>query len=217
MLAERDLIFEGLAVVHNVARGLARRLGRCVSLDDMLGMGNLALVDVVREYDPARGPYGAYVATRIKWAILDGLRRETHGRSAAARVLAIVASERYRDGLPPESEPPSTLEQDQAALTGLLERHAAALAFGLLAAPRGAYLTAPEIETPEEQLSRAQTTQLAQRAVRALPERERVLMERYYYGGEPFDAIARDLGISKSWACRLHNQAIDAIHEAMHA
>ena len=39
-------------------------------------------------------------------------------------------------------------------------------------------------------------------------------MERHYYGGEPFDVIAADLGISKSWASRLHERAILAVKVA---
>ena len=49
----------------------------------------------------------------------------------------------------------------------------------------------------------------------ALPARERALIERHYFGGEPFDEIAKDLGISKSWASRLHTQAIQALAKAL--
>src|ERR1700738_3642865 len=97
MLAEVDLVHQGLPVVQMVSRRIARRLGGHVQLDDLLGIGNLALVEVARGYDPSRAEFPSYAATRLKWAILDGLRRETHGRSTAARVLAVMASERLAE------------------------------------------------------------------------------------------------------------------------
>ena len=51
--------------------------------------------------------------------------------------------------------------------------------------------------------------------VRDLPDRERALIDRHYFGGEPFDEIAKDIGISKSWASRLHAQAIQKLAAAL--
>lgn len=219
MLAEVDLVRQGLPVVQRVSRRIARRLGGHVPLDDLLGIGNLALVEVARSYDPSRAGFPSYAASRLTWAILDGLRRETHGRSAAARVLAVMASERFTEAAEtrPESDEPTTLEQDQAALRGLLDGHAAALALGLLATPHTATLAPAPARTPEEEMSRAEIAHVTRRAVEALPARERALVERHYYGGEQFDVIAVDLGISKSWACRLHEKAMGELARAMGA
>jgi RNA polymerase sigma factor for flagellar operon FliA len=217
MLAERDLVRLGLPVVQAVAKRIARRLGGWVNIDDPLGMGNIALLEVARTYDPARATFAAYAAWKVKWAMLDGLRRETHGRSAHARVLAVMAAERLSEEPEPESDDPTTQEDDQNALAGLLDKHAAAVAIGLLAGPTDLDLVPVEEQTPEDQLSRAQTVRAAYEAVGALPERERALIERHYFGGEAFDMIARDLGISKSWASRLHSQALAAMAVAMGA
>jgi RNA polymerase sigma factor for flagellar operon FliA len=217
VLAEGDLVSQGLPVVQTVSRSLARRLGGHVPLDDLTGIGNLALLDVARTYDPSRATFAAYAAQRLRWAILDGLRRETHVRSTASRASALMASERLADvdasadpGAPEAAEP-TTVEDDRAALGGLLAGHAAALAVGLLASPPDPLL----VDSPEEEVQRAELAHLVRGIVGALPDRERALIERHYYGGEAFDAIARDLGISKSWASRLHERAILAVKQAL--
>jgi RNA polymerase sigma factor for flagellar operon FliA len=214
MLAERDLLSQGLPVVQAVSRKLARRLGRHVHVDDLLGIGNAALLEVARSYDPSRANFAAYAATRLRWAILDGLRRETHGRSTAARAAALLASERVGEayGEVPEPDAPTTIEQDQARLDEMLADHAAALAVGLLATRAD---PPEDVLTPEEELSRAETWRTLRAAVGSLPERERALVERHYFGDEQFDEIARELGISKSWASRLHQQAMSAIRRAL--
>jgi RNA polymerase sigma factor for flagellar operon FliA len=198
------LVAEAMPIVDNVARSLARRLGGVVPLDDLLALGTQALYEAARDFDPSRGPFRAYAVLRIRWALVDAVRRETHGRSAHARALALVAAERVADAVTaPRDEEPATEQEYQERLRALLESRAAALAVGLVIGAD----TSPE-QNPEEVLSRRQMARFLRRAVSELDERERALVERHYYGGEPFDAIARDLGISKSWASRLHAQAI---------
>jgi RNA polymerase sigma factor for flagellar operon FliA len=215
MVANGDLVRQGLPVVQSVARRIARRFGGVVHLDDLLGIGHVALIEIARSYDPSRASFVAYAASRLRWAMLDGLRRETHGRSSSARVLAVMAAERYVDGAELELDAPTTEQQDQAALTALLEGQAAAMALALAAGAPDPDLVGPRSQTPEEQLERAQLVHAARDALCMLPERERALIERHYFGGEPFDAIARDLAIDKSWASRLHTRAIDRLRAAL--
>jgi RNA polymerase sigma factor for flagellar operon FliA len=201
MLVAPDLMRQGLPVVQAVARRLARRLGSQVLLDDLVGIGNLALLTIARTWDPSRGTFVAHATWRLKCAILDGLRRETHGRIVTARAAALIASERLADARAgmPDPEGPTTFEDDQAALSDLLASHAAALALGLVSVPRA------------DLVQQAELAEVVRSAVLTLPVRERALMERHYYGGEQFDAIAEDLGISKSWASRLHERAVQRV------
>jgi RNA polymerase sigma factor for flagellar operon FliA len=209
MLAERDLVSQGLPIVQAVARRLVKRLGGHVQLDDLIGIGNLALVEVATSWDPLRATFAAYATWRVRFAILDVLRRDSHGRSTAARATALLASERLSraHAESPEPSSPTTLEEDQAALASLLHGHAAALAVGLLAAPPDVRM----VETPEEQVRWAEMAYVVKGTIGTLPGRERALLERHYYGGEAFDEIAESLGISKSWASRLHERGIRAV------
>jgi RNA polymerase sigma factor for flagellar operon FliA len=213
-----DLVHQGLPVVQAVSRRIARRLGGTVPIDDLAGIGNLALVEVARSYDPSQASFPAYAATKLRWAILDGLRRETHARNVSVRAVALLASERLSEAWADEqaaSDEPTTIEQDQEALADLLGAHAAALALGLTAGPPDPELVNLIGQTPEEALSRAQTVERIHAAVSALPDRERALIERHYWGGDQFDAIAKDLGISKSRASHLHKDAIVTLADAM--
>jgi RNA polymerase sigma factor for flagellar operon FliA len=44
-----------------------------------------------------------------------------------------------------------------------------------------------------------------------LPVREYALVRAHYFHGEPLDAAGRRLGISKSWASRLHQRALQQL------
>jgi RNA polymerase sigma factor for flagellar operon FliA len=206
-----------MPILTSVARRIARRLGGHVHVDDLVSIGNAALVEIVRTWDPARARFAPYVTSRLKWAILDGVRRESHGRRTAARATALLACERLAEGYAnaasqaPEDAPPTTLEEDQGAFDDFLKNGAAALASGLwLADP-----DAQTAETPEERLAHVEAAHVARELIDRMPDRERELMTRFFYGGEPLEAIAKDLGLSKSWASRLNQRAVLALRRAM--
>ena len=210
---------EGMEVLSAVARSVSRRLGGKVPLDDLRGHGSQALLYVARTFYPRRAKFHSYAALKLKWAIFDGLRRESRGR-IAARANALLASERFgaeadREGEGPADASPGTEEGYAARLGGLLAGHAAALAIGLVSRPERLASVADAGENAEERLASEQFKALVRERVRELPVRERALVERHYFGGEQFDAIARDLGISKSWASRIHAQAIAQLRDAL--
>src|SRR5580704_2837873 len=99
MEATQDLVSQGLPLVMAVSRKIAQRLGGSVPVDDLAGIGNLALLDVARSFEPSRtrASFVPYAVSRLRWAILDGVRRETHARAAAVRASALLASERLSE------------------------------------------------------------------------------------------------------------------------
>jgi RNA polymerase sigma factor for flagellar operon FliA len=52
-------------------------------------------------------------------------------------------------------------------------------------------------------------------ALAALDQRERELVRRHYFDGEPVQDIARDLGISRAWASRLHARALARLRDQL--
>jgi RNA polymerase sigma factor FliA len=210
--AER-LFFEGLPHVEHVLKWLGRRLGNAVSYEDMRAYAHTALLEAARTYDPSRASLTTYVSRKVRWAILDNLKRERRSRRAVARASALLASERLLgEGAFGAEDGGSSGDEHEERLDGLLEVHAAALAIGLVTG-------GPTLEgggdTPEDRTARAELSHRIRAALATLPERERALVERHYFGGEDFDDIAADLGISKSWASRLHGQALATLGPAL--
>ncbi|MBI4702874.1 MAG: sigma-70 family RNA polymerase sigma factor [Deltaproteobacteria bacterium] len=210
--SEEQLVRDGLPLLRHEARRLWLRLGRKVELEELVGMGQAALVDLVRRYDGRRSTLGAYATERLRWALLDGVRRDTHGRAAAGRARALAASARLGRATarePASDEAPPSEQEHRQRLRELLDGHAAALAFGLVAGGGDAEPAADSCADPEQLSERLASARTLRRAVTELVDgRQRALIERHYFGEERFDDIASDLGISKSRASRLHAEAI---------
>ena len=206
------LIHEGLVIAESVAKRMQRKLGGLVGADELLAIARPALLEAARAYDPERAPFAPYLVMRLKWAMLDEVRRMRRRRKVAARAAACAALERLaEDAAENESAGPLRTEPEyQADLTRLLAERAAAMAVGIASVP-DTERHADENESPEEQLARGELRRDMLRAIETLPDRQRALVERHYFAEEAFDAIAADLGVSKSWASRLHTQAMGTL------
>lgn len=210
------LVRAGLPIADSVARQLKNKLGGLFAVDELIAIARPAVLVAARSYDPARAPFAPYVTMKVKWAILDEARKSGR-RHAAARAAACAALERLAEAeadAPRDDGPPRGEADYQAELAQLLAERAAALAMGLVSLP-DVERHAGDPETPEESLSREQLRRHIRSAIAALPDRQRALVERHYFGDEQFDTIAAELGVSKSWASRLHAQAMEALAAAL--
>lgn len=212
-LTERRLLSEALPLLRAEARKLWARLGCRLELGELEALGHETLVRLVREHDPARGPFGPFASPRLRWAILDAVRRETHGRVAAARAAGLRGCERLAHDatapLPADGPArPADPEQARGAFRAALSARAAALSVALVASAGDLAGVAAQDRDPEQCAIHARDARRIRDAVAELPEPQRALVTRHYFDDERFEQIADELGISKSWASRLHAQAM---------
>jgi RNA polymerase sigma factor for flagellar operon FliA len=215
-----------LELVDIVARQVARTLGSVVELDDLRSFGREGLLDAARKFDSGRGvPFRAYANFRVRGAIIDGIRslaqlpRRTYerlnGLSAALKVSEGAADDTFT------SPASATRAQADQALGDHLAAMAAAITVGLIAptgvGEEGEHVQVSTADNPEEAVSRAELLTIVQEAIAELPEEEAVLVRRHYLEGERFDHVAQSLGLSKSWASRLHTRAMQRLARRLRA
>lgn len=202
-----ELAAAHLGIVRFQARQVARQLGRYAAEDELVSVGSEALVLAARSHDPTRAPFEPYAMQKVRWAMLDFARRDTHARANVARrrAGAILALEEL-GATSSEAEAADAMPTEQDVLDAFrdgLAAHAAALFLGLSTS------TAPAAtEGPEGDLMRARASAAIERALAKLPDRERGLIEGHYFRGERFDEMADSLGLSKSRVSRLHSRAL---------
>ena len=61
-----------------------------------------------------------------------------------------------------------------------------------------------------------QQRRIVREALASLPDKERRLLELYYFEDRSLLDAGAELGLSKSWASRLHARAVTLLKEALH-
>lgn len=215
-----------LDLVEIIARQVARKSGGHVELGDLISYGREGLLDAARRFDESRGvPFRAYANYRVRGSIIDGLRSMARlPRRVYERLGGLLAASRVSEGALEDLQVAPPPGSDRALAERALGEHlsniATALAVGLLAPTarddegQATPVTGPE-SSPEEALGRAELLALVTRALDDLPDAERELVRRHYLNGERFDHVAQELGLSKSWASRLHTRALGRLSKRL--
>lgn len=209
-------IEEHRPLVRSLAHRLKAQLDLSCDLDELIAFGLRGLVEASRRFDPSRGvQFNTFAYYRVRGAILDGVRDMAYlPRRAHAIRRAVEAGDRVLEDLgesraaaPPGTR--TTREDAAAAIDDTLGKLSAAYVMASV----GQDLEPPA--TPEEELLEVAEADRVRAALDVLPERERALVEGFYFEGRRFDEVARELGISKSWASRLHTRALGRLREAL--
>jgi RNA polymerase sigma factor for flagellar operon FliA len=208
----------GLQLVEIVARQVFRTLGGAGELDELISFGREGLWDAARRFDDSRGvPFRGYANFRVRGAIIDGIRasarlsRRTHERLNGLQAAARVSEGAQEDLAAPRAPGAGAAEAEQA-LGDHLAAMATAMAAGLIAptayADAGERTLVDTSEDPEQAYGNAQLLTVIREAIAELPREEAELVRRHYLEGARFDHVAVELGLSKSWASRLHTRAL---------
>ncbi len=196
---------DGFIAQHEkMVRALASRLRRELALhgelEDLVAFGFGGLLEARHRFDPARGVrFQTFAYHRVRGAMLDGVRKMAH--------LPRRAHERLQQ---PAETPPTALPK--AAATPL-EKVFARVSAGLTTA--GPLHGSLGDESPEAALLKNESVARLLGALAGLSERQRTLVRGHYFEGRALDEIARELGISRSWASRLHTRALEELRRAL--
>ncbi len=209
--AVRALVESELGLVDTLARVVAKEVGFRADVDELRSVGRTALFEAARAFDPARSSFSGYARRRLRWAMLDSVRASSD-RAVARHARMLRAAEDVRAELAASPVLAERSEAEHATdLRHALMAEATAMAVVFSAAPAPDDEAAATSVTPEDVAGRRALSRDVQAALTQLPEAQRALVERHYFGDERFDDIARSLGLSKSWASRLHGQAMVAL------
>lgn len=201
-------IHAGLRLVEVVARQLTRAAETRLPLDDLIAAGREGLLDAARRFDAARGTtFEGFAWSRIHGSMVDASRRMAPlPRRAYGRLAALAAGAAVSEGDTCRVHCRKGDWPDVA--DGAVDEHsstvATAMALAMMEATRGE----PDEDGPEEAYARAELATRLRTAMAQLLESEAKLLQRYYFEERTLDDIAEELGVSRSWASRLHARAL---------
>ena len=221
-----SLVENNLDLAHKAARLVYPRVRGHVELEELVALANAGLAEAAARFDPSQGAsFRTFAWYRVHGAVVDGLRKATHlPRRTWNRLVALRAAGEYLENQGEReagaqrrgAAAPSTAD----ALRGIQDSLSAIRTMYMtsLAALVEAGLEPAGDEDPvEDRIDRARLAARLVAALDTLPERERALVKMHYWEGKNLLEAGAELGISKSWASRLHAQAVQKIRAALEA
>jgi len=192
-----EFITQHEKMVHGLANRLRRELSLRGDLEDLIAFGFGGLLEARHRFDPGRGVrFQTFAYHRVRGAMLDGVRKMSQLPRRAHERLQAAAE-------PTPTAAPTALDR---AFTRM-----GALSAGTVLQGRFGD------ESPEAVLLKNESVTRLLQALPSLSPRQRVLVRGFYFEGRSIDAMAQELGISKSWASRLHTNALRELREALDA
>lgn len=228
-MGERDrekLIEENLPLVEKAAHKLRRQISARIDFDDLCAYGSKGLVEAADRFDPRHGAaFSTFAYYRVRGAMLDGLRtmgwysRADYARyRAEERANEYLQSHAARDGAaraageaPAAGTSAGTKTATEATLASAAEILSSIATVHITSLEAARSVADERLPSPESALDTGRLGERLREAVQRLPDRERQMMELYYFGEKNLEESGAVMGLSKSWACRLHARAIQLL------
>ncbi len=210
-------VTENLDLCDHVARQMMSHVGSDIPFEELVAIGRETLTVAAKSFDEARGvPFRRYANLRVKGGVIDGIRqRGALPRRVYRALRAIEAAELVQEALVSDQAgtPPPSPEEADAKVGQYLNQAAVAMAMSFLSVRTiDKALDVPDNEgTPEELVTRAELLSKMEVAMKNLSKEEHAVIQGHYFEGKTVADVGRELGLSKSWACRIHARAIDEI------
>jgi RNA polymerase sigma factor for flagellar operon FliA len=217
-------------LVRYVAGRISARMIGPVDREDMLSWGVLGLLDAIETYDPARRTkFESYAISKIRWSILDELRKaDPLTRRVRRRVREVDLTKgelAQRLGrVPTEKEVAQELGVGIAEHREFLERCSRVQVGSLEARLESAESPGAELHglvadsravDPESAAEAAELRARLVEAIKTLGEQERVVTTFYFYEGLTLREIGGALNLTEGRISQILHRALAKLREAL--
>ena len=222
-----QLILEYAGVVNLVAGRLSMYLGYTVEYDDLVGYGIFGLIDAIDKYDMEKNvKFETYASLRIRGAILDQIRKmDWIPRSVRQRQRKIDEAMKQiemRTGK-------TASDEELAKQLGLTDEELCSWQTQLKVTnvvslnefeengsePMIDSAHPVRFSQPEEVVEEAELKEKLAESLELLTEKERRVIELYYYEDMTLKEISKILEVSESRISQLHTKALNKMRKKM--
>jgi RNA polymerase sigma factor for flagellar operon FliA len=222
--AREQLIEEYIPLVKYVAGRLAMNLPSSVDVGDLESFGFFGLLDALEKYDADRNTkFETYATTRVRGAIIDGLRSLDWVPRSTRSKARLVESQIYEltnnlGRTPTNEEVAAALGLDLDEYYGLLSELKGANLFSLDEAAAATEQPGDNLRIldlvvdqgllPDQQVVERESVEELAAAIDQLSEREQLVLALYYHEDLTLREIGHVLNVSESRVSQIHTKAI---------
>ncbi len=200
---------------HAVVAGVLRSLPRHIDKNDLLAAGELGLVEAAKAFDPSRGvEFKTFAYYRIRGAVYDCLRKMGwFSKGQYQRYKFEMAANEYLKDYSTFAPQPATLSEEFGEIKNLT---GSILSCYLLSLEELATEVADQPEhSPEARLQGIEERQRVRECLAQLQDKNRQVLEGYYFQEMTLEEIGQKLGLSKSWVSRIHSKSLEMVRDLL--
>ena len=225
--ARRKLVDEHMSLVRALATKVKRNLLDTIEFDDLVSYGTQGLLEAAERFDEKyQVTFVTFAYYRVRGAIYDGLRKMGHvPRGQYERIKAVSRANEYLQNLsdretgaaeartaPGKSSTEDNLREMYEAMRSVATVFVTSLES---MTDKGLEFVEPQELSPEEKAHLSHAGQRVRKLIAALPDKERHFIEKHYFEDKSLAEAGQELGLSKSWASRLHARAVEMLRERL--
>ncbi|MDO5437781.1 MAG: FliA/WhiG family RNA polymerase sigma factor [bacterium] len=228
--AVRDkLIVQYIYLTRYVIGRIKVNLPPSFSYEDIASYGVEGLIDAVEKYSPDRGAkFETYALMRIRGAIIDKIRaNDWLPRTVRKKIKEVKetaqqlknelnrtpTSAEIGERMGIEKEKVDEILASDASIDSLYDKKN----LGDESVEIIDTIEDSKSERPEEMAEKKDAKKELERALKRLPERERMLLVFYYHENMTLKEIGEAINVSESRVCQLHAQAIMKLRNILSA
>jgi len=223
---QQALFVKYYPMVRKIVNSMRSKLPAHADLDELHSSGVSGLADAVRKLDPTREEsFDGYVSTRVRGAIIDELRdldyMSRSARSDAKHIEKLRETLEQRLGrAPTESELRLEMGVSQKQFDKIMRRTQSCSFVSLNDSAETSENSAPAFSesiadenatTAVEEIESREISASVRENIAALPEKQRKVIEGYYFQEKKLGQIAKDFGLTEARICQIHSQALSAL------
>ena len=229
--ARKELAYHYLPMVDFIIGRLAMNLPPHIDRDDLGNIGVIGLLNALDNFDPKREvKFETYASIRIKGAVIDHLRKEDWlSRPLRKKALDIErASEELRSKLkrsPTFNEIAKRIGMSEDEVTDTIHKSTASHLISIekemyddeegIGRSLGDYLADTISLNPHEETEKSLLIRHMVKALDELPDKERKVINLYYFDELTLKEIGALLKVSESRVCQIHSRAVFLLKEMM--
>ncbi len=224
---QKALFIKYYPLVNKVVNSMRTKLPLHADMDELHSAGVSGLADAIQRLDPEREKsFGGYVSTRIRGAIIDELRdldyMSRSARSDAKNIEKKRGELEQRFGrMPSDEELRLELGVSRKQFDKIMRR-TQSYSFVSLNDNAGNSGDSPmasfsesipdeSAPTAADEMEMKEMSAEVRRGVASLPEKQRRVLEGYYFEEKKLGEIAREFGLTEARICQIHSQALNSL------
>lgn len=226
---KEHIIEEYTPLVKYIASRVSLGKNKYMDYDDLVSYGLIGLMDAITKYDESKGiKFSSYASIRIKGAIIDEIRRARPISKGAMdklnkynKAVEVLQNKLFRE--PSNEEIAAELNisvSDVAEIENYINYISIVSLDDIIFSDDDDMNVMGIIEdkqspSPEETFENKEKVSNLADAISKLKEKDRIVLNLYYYERLTLKEIGKVLEVSESRVCQLHSRAIRNLREKM--